>query len=106
MLPLMKFGVLAMRQLSKPIANAIKRRCLSNPRFRAGCISFAQYAFSLAVARWATVRARSLLLPLSLPSVPPHSCSCVLALLSSGTRHTKILRSRVSTVRMFAYILE
>jgi hypothetical protein len=72
MLPLMKFGVLAMRQLSKPIANAIKRRCLSNPRFRAGCISFAQYAFShlLSLAGRPCARALFFFLSHSLPSPP------------------------------------
>jgi hypothetical protein len=92
MLPLMKFGVLAMRQLSKPIANAIKRRCLSNPRFRAGCISFAQYAFShmLSLARRQCARALFLLLSHSLSSPPP-SYACVLALLCSGSRHTNVL---------------
>jgi hypothetical protein len=42
-MPLFKFGVLAIRTLSKPVANSIKRRCIDHPRFRNGCISFAQW---------------------------------------------------------------
>ena len=38
----MKFGALAIRTLSKPVANAIKRRSADHPRFKAGCIAFAQ----------------------------------------------------------------
>ena len=41
-MPLMKFGALAIRTLSKPVANAVKRRCLLHPRFRAQCVAFAQ----------------------------------------------------------------
>ena len=41
-MPLMKFGALAIRTLSKPVANAVKRRCLVHPRFRAQCVAFAQ----------------------------------------------------------------
>ena len=42
-MPLLKFGALAIRTLSKPVANAIKRRSTNHPRFRASCIAFAQF---------------------------------------------------------------
>eukprot|EP00286_Rhodomonas_abbreviata_P020925 CAMPEP_0181297948 /NCGR_PEP_ID=MMETSP1101-20121128/5519_1 /TAXON_ID=46948 /ORGANISM="Rhodomonas abbreviata, Strain Caron Lab Isolate" /LENGTH=190 /DNA_ID=CAMNT_0023402933 /DNA_START=236 /DNA_END=804 /DNA_ORIENTATION=- len=41
-MPLFKFTGLLIRTLSKPVANAIKRRAVEKPTFRARCAAFAQ----------------------------------------------------------------
>jgi len=43
MMPLFKFGTLFIRTLSKPVANAIKKRAVGHPSFRDRCASFAQW---------------------------------------------------------------
>eukprot|EP00284_Hemiselmis_tepida_P012550 CAMPEP_0174927566 /NCGR_PEP_ID=MMETSP1355-20121228/18861_1 /TAXON_ID=464990 /ORGANISM="Hemiselmis tepida, Strain CCMP443" /LENGTH=238 /DNA_ID=CAMNT_0016173677 /DNA_START=305 /DNA_END=1021 /DNA_ORIENTATION=+ len=42
-MPLFKFGTLFIRTLSKPVANAIKKRAVGHPSFRDRCASFAQW---------------------------------------------------------------
>eukprot|EP00292_Cryptomonas_paramecium_P015967 CAMPEP_0113690502 /NCGR_PEP_ID=MMETSP0038_2-20120614/17827_1 /TAXON_ID=2898 /ORGANISM="Cryptomonas paramecium" /LENGTH=212 /DNA_ID=CAMNT_0000611835 /DNA_START=15 /DNA_END=649 /DNA_ORIENTATION=- /assembly_acc=CAM_ASM_000170 len=41
-MPLFKFGMLLVRTLSKPVANAIKQRAVERPSFKKLCIDFAQ----------------------------------------------------------------
>ena len=41
-MPLFKFGMLLVRTLSKPVANAIKQRAVEKPHFRKFCADFAQ----------------------------------------------------------------
>lgn len=42
MLPAVKLGVLALKTVSKPLANAVKRRATSHPKFREFIIGLAQ----------------------------------------------------------------